>query len=512
MSARYKSILKKTVVICLLAGGVAAVWAWYRNPAKQNQIEYKTFTVAKGDITQVVTANGQIAPLTNVSVGCQISGQIKEILVDYNSRVTNGQVIARIDPSTYERNLEQAEAELINAQASLELAQLNNRRAKDLRANDLIPISEYDQTLANLHQAEAVVKIRSAAVQKAKVDLDRTTVYSPVDGLVISRRVDIGQTVAASLNAPTLFQIVTDLSKMEINAMVSEADIGGVEASQKVNFTVDAYPSRTFNGQIRQVRYEPITNQNVVTYTTVVDVNNADLKLRPGMTANASIITAERSSVMRVPNSALRFRPPEGAIVQGNTNVLAGSSSTNRLSVSQADRPGGRPGFPEGMPAPPWMAEGRRPSPDEIQKWRDSLTVEQRQQMDQMRERMRGQFGRGMGMGGDGMGGREGMGMGGGGGFAGFGGGLHQPRQEGPATRVVYLHAKDKSASGKEKVVLKAVTVKTGISDGSYTEIMEGLKEGDIVVTGLSALSLASASPVSTNPSPFSPFGFRPRR
>jgi HlyD family secretion protein len=132
--------------------------------------------------------------------------------------------------------------------------------------------------------------------------------------------------------------------------------------------------------------------------------------------------------------------------------------------------------------------------------------------MDQMRERMRGQFGRGMGMGGDGMGGREGMGMGGGGGFAGFGGGLHQPRQEGPATRVVYLHAKDKSASGKEKVVLKAVTVKTGISDGSYTEIMEGLKEGDIVVTGLSALSLTSASPVSTNPSPFSPFGFRPRR
>src|SRR5439155_17299392 len=238
------------------------------------------------------TATGQLNPVTNVQVGCQISGTIQKLFVDFNSPVTQGQVVAQIDAATYQANLLQAEGDLANAKAALELAQINAGRSKDLFTNKLIPQSDYDQTIANLHQAEATVKIKEAAVQKAKVDLERCTIYSPVDGIVISRSVDVGQTVAASLSAPTLFVIANDLTKMQIDANVAEADIGGVEEGQDVDFTVDAFPNRTFHGKVTQVRNAPITVQNVVTYDTVIGVSNADLKLRPGMTANVSIIVA----------------------------------------------------------------------------------------------------------------------------------------------------------------------------------------------------------------------------
>ena len=203
----------------------------------------------------------------------------------------------------------------------------------------LIPQSEFDQAVATLHQAEAQVKIRTSSVERAKVDLGRCTIYAPVDGMVISRNVDVGQTVAASMSAPVLFQIANDLTKMQIDANVAEADVGGVEVGQEVEFTVDAFPDRTFHGKVTQVRNSPLTVQNVVTYDTVIEVNNADLKLKPGMTANVSIILQRRENVLRVPNGALRFRPPETAVLPVDTNAAAASSVTSAAGPTRWLRP-----------------------------------------------------------------------------------------------------------------------------------------------------------------------------
>jgi HlyD family secretion protein len=246
--------LKWVVLLVLLVGGFAG-WRWYSKRPKDQSPDYRTNVVSRGDIVQQVTANGQISPVKNVAVGTQVSGIIDEVFVDFNSRVTNGQVIAQIDPSTYKQNITQSEAELANAQAALEYAQVNMRRARDLKAAELIPGAEFDKTSADLHQAEAVVRMREASLNKSKVDLERTTIYAPIDGIVISRNVDKGQTVAASFNTPTLFQIANDLRNMQIEAMVSEADVGGVEEGQQVRFTVDAFPNRQFRGTVRQVRF-----------------------------------------------------------------------------------------------------------------------------------------------------------------------------------------------------------------------------------------------------------------
>lgn len=293
-------------------------------------VEFKTAAVTRGDIIQSVTANGQIAPIKTVTVGSQVSGIITKLLVDYNSPVTNGQIVAQIDPSTYEQSLVQAEADMANAKAALSLAQLNYNRNKELLAANALPKADYESTEVALEQAQATVKSREAALKKAQVDLERTTIYSPIDGTVITRAVDVGQTVAASLNAPTLFTIAQDLRQMHIEAAVSEADIGGVTEGQRVNFTVDAYPNHIFNGLITQVRYEASTNQNVVNYTTIVDVNNDDLRLRPGMTANATIITAQRQNVLRLPNAALRFKPAETTEAGDNANQITKSAHGNK--------------------------------------------------------------------------------------------------------------------------------------------------------------------------------------
>ncbi len=293
-------------IVLLIGLGV-----WYAKVRKDNGAQYTTGVVTRGDLTQLVTAAGQLNPVTNVQVGCQISGTIAKLYVDYNSPVTNGQLVAQIDPRIYRANVHSAEGDLANAEAALELAKVNEARAKELLTNRLIPQSEYDQAVATLHQAEATVEIKRATVELARVNLQYCTIYSPVDGLVISRSVDVGQTVAASFSAPQLFLIANDLTKMQIDANVAESDIGGVEDDQKVDFTVDAFPNRTFHGTVVQVRNSPITVQNVVTYDTVIGVNNADLKLKPGMTANVSIIVAERKDVLRVPNAALRFHPQE---------------------------------------------------------------------------------------------------------------------------------------------------------------------------------------------------------
>ncbi len=296
-------LVKWLVIIGVLA--LAGGGAWYFMHPGEKGPDYKTAEVTRGDLVQVVTATGQLNPVTNVQVGCQISGIVDKIFVDFNSRVTNGQLIARIDPATYQANVAQSRGDLSNAQATLELSQVETKRAQELFKANLISESDYDKAVADLHQSQANLMIKQATLQMHQVDLDHTSVYAPVDGIVISRNVDVGQTVAASLSAPTLFVIANDLSKMQIDAYVSEADVGGIETNETVNFTVDAYPTRTFHGTVVQVRNAAATNQNVVTYDTVIGVDNGDQKLKPGMTANVSVVIAQTNNALKVLNSSV---------------------------------------------------------------------------------------------------------------------------------------------------------------------------------------------------------------
>jgi HlyD family secretion protein len=364
--------------------------------------EFQTTKVTRGPITQAVTATGTLNPVVNVQVGSQVSGNIQKLFVDFNSDVKAGQTVAQIDPVTFQAAVTQAEGDLASAQAALELARLNAKRAQELVSKQSSAQSDLDTAVAALHQAEANVKIKEGALQKAKADLDHCTITSPIDGSVISRSVDVGQTVAASLQAPVIFTIANDLTKMQIDANVAEADVGVVEKDQSVDFTVDAFPSRTFHGKVVQVRNAPITVQNVVTYDTVIGVSNPDLKLKPGMTANVSIIIAHKDDVLKIANAALRYRPADAT------------------------------------PAPRSSAGPSRGGP----------------------------------------------------GRAGAGG---ERRTE----RTVYVLRGGKPVP---------VQIKTGISDGISTEVLEGLKENDSVITAQLSAANGSAQ------QPANPFGGPPRR
>jgi HlyD family secretion protein len=421
----------KWLIVLVILGGVGGLVAWRLMKHSDTEPQYQTQDVTKGDIIQAVTATGSLAPVTNVTVGSQISGIIQKLNADWNTPVKADQIVAELDPATYKAQVAQAEGDLASARATLELNQIEAKRDDELFNSKLMSASDHDTAIANLHQAEAAVKIKQASLDMAKVNLDRCTIKSPVDGIVISRNVDVGQTVAASLSAPTLFVIANDLTKMEIDANVSEADVGGVATNQNVDFTVDAFPNRTFNGQVVQVRNAPTNYQNVVTYSTIISVDNRDMKLKPGMTANVSIIIAEKKDALRVPNAALRFHPPEVFSKDVKTNGMAGGTNGSGAMAANGQAAGGRPG------------------------------------------------GGSNGFGGQG-GGRRGGG--GGGGYGGPGGlgagrahGEHQPM------RTVYILA-DKNDPTK----IKPVQVKVGISDSVYTEVIDGLNEGDQVVTGLS--------------------------
>ena len=379
------------IVVLLI---VASVVRQCRNGGGAN---YQSATVTRGPITQAVTATGTLNPVVNVQVGSQVSGNIAKLFADFNSQVKAGQVVAQIDPALFQATVTQAEGDLANAQAALELARVNAKRTQDLFARKTASQADLDQAMANLHQAEANVKIKQGALDKAKADLEHCTITSPIDGVVISRNVDVGQTVAASLQAPVIFQIANDLTKMQIDSNVAEADVGVLEVGQDVDFTVDAFPMRTFHGKVVQVRNAPITVQNVVTYDTVIGVSNPDLKLKPGMTANVSIIIAHKDNVLQIKNAALRYRPAE---------------------------------------ATPGEVRARSPA----------------------RASARGGVG-------------------------------HEQRT---SERTVYVLSGDRP---------QPVQIKTGISDGVVTEVIEGLKEGDRVVTA----ELASKSPAaSPPPNPFS--------
>src|SRR5438105_6706162 len=363
---------------------------------------YQTATVTRGPITQLVTATGTLNPVVNVQVGSQVSGNIQKLFADFNSEVKAGQTVAQIDPALFQAAVTQAEGDLATAQAALELAKLNATRTETLFKQKNSSQQDLDQATAALHQAEGNVKIKQGALDKAKADLDHCTITSPIDGVVISRNVDVGQTVAASLQAPVIFAIANDLTKMQIDSNVAEADIGAVSVDQDVDFTVDAFPTRTFHGKVVQVRNAPITVQNVVTYDTVIGVSNPDLKLKPGMTANVSIIIAHKDNVLQLKNAALRYRPPEGAAEQ--PKAASASTAARSASSPSGQRPTG--------------ARERKPD------------------------------------------------------------------------RTVYVLSFSRP---------KPVQIKTGISDGIVTEVTEGLKEGDKVITAELTSATPAASP-GTNP------------
>lgn len=273
-----------------------------------------TISADRGEVSRRVVAHGTLQPVQKVTVGSQVSGIIENIMVDFNSIVKKGQVIAQIDPSTFAAAVSSARAEMESAEAGLALAQMHWARVKELQSRQFIAPSEVDQASATLRQAEAQVRVRRHALERAERELDRCTITSPTDGIVISRNVDIGQTVAASLSAPILFEIATDLRNMHIYANVSEADIGQVIKGQKVIFKVDAYRESDFYGDVIQVRNAPIMEDNVVHYETIISVDNREMLLKPGMTTEVSIITARQDDVLRVRNTALRARLPDNLI------------------------------------------------------------------------------------------------------------------------------------------------------------------------------------------------------
>ncbi|MCX6847401.1 MAG: efflux RND transporter periplasmic adaptor subunit [Verrucomicrobia bacterium] len=290
-------------------------------PPGAGMSRFETTTVGKGDLRAVVTASGTLSAVVSVDVGCQVSGRVMKLYADFNSTVKRGDLIAELDTSIYAAKLKAAEGELAGAKASAMWKRQNLARKKELLPMRGVMALDVEQAVAELGQAEATVTIREAALDQAKTDLGFCSISAPVDGIVVSRKVDAGQTVVAAMNTPVLFTLAQDIKKMRINATVSEADIGRVKTGQKVDFTVDAFPDDVFEGQVVQVRISPTTKENVVTYETLIDVENPEQRLFPGMTADVSILTAEKSGVLKVPNTALRFTPPEGSKVTGKADA-----------------------------------------------------------------------------------------------------------------------------------------------------------------------------------------------
>ena len=304
---------KYVLIGILLIAAVGAFFWWNQSDSSGSELPpLSTVEVDKGDVSRRVVAFGAIQPVQKVTVGSQVSGIIEEIFVDFNSMVSRGDVIARIESSTFEAEVSSARAELESAEAALELARMQWDRTNELRERQFVSPADVDQASATLRQAEAQVRVRRHALERAERELSRCTITAPTDGIIISRDVDVGQTVAASLNAPELFQIATDLSLMHIYANVSEADIGQVKDGQRVVFRVDAYRDRDFTGEVIQVRNAPLIADNVVHYETLIAVDNEEQLLKPGMTTEVNIITEEQHDVLRVRNTALRARLPDG--------------------------------------------------------------------------------------------------------------------------------------------------------------------------------------------------------
>ncbi len=324
-----KTHLTLTAVLIAVTG-LSALAMYSRRGGDRPEVI--TDVVSRGPIVRVVSATGALEAVTTVQVGSQVSGRVQATYADYNSIVKKGQVLARLDPSLFQAEVDRANADVVRAEAEVErlrvaLADAGTKlqRAEELAARQLIPTSELEAARVARSSADAQVRAAVAQVTQARasrsqsqVNLQKTVITSPIDGIVIARDVDVGQTVAASLQAPTLFVIAADLAQLQVKASVDESDVGNIKPGQPVTFHVDSYPNETFRGTVQQVRLNPVVEQNVVTYATIITAPNKELKLRPGMTANVSVEVARRNDVLRVPNAALRFKPPDRAVASSN--------------------------------------------------------------------------------------------------------------------------------------------------------------------------------------------------
>ena len=310
-----KKLLHSPIALAIFAVAIIGIGIFvYVKSYSVTPPQYRTEAAEKGDVSQTVSANGTINPVTLVNVGTQVSGTVKKLFVDFNSKVKKGQVLLELDDALLAAQLKQSEANVQNAQASLELATANEKRARDLFALEYVAQQDLDTAIQAKKSAEAQLLMTRAQLEKDRANLSYSVIRSPVSGVVVDREVDVGQTVAASLQTPTLFKIAQDLSKMQIDSNFAEADIGGIRVGQTVHFTVDAFADRRFKGEVKQVRLNPTTVSNVVTYDVVVNVDNPEQILLPGMTAYVNIAVAERKDVLLVPNAALRYKPADSEI------------------------------------------------------------------------------------------------------------------------------------------------------------------------------------------------------
>lgn len=488
-----------SAVVVLAVLGIGA-YAYQQRGAKAAAGAYRTAQVERGDIRVTISATGTLAAISTVDVGSQISGQVTDVLVDFNDRVRRGQVLARIDPSTFDAQIAQgaasvasARANLATAQATLRNAQADYARKSQLAGEQLVSRGDADlaraardQARAQVNAAQAQINQQIASTQTSRLNLDRTVIRSPVDGVVLTRTIEPGQTVAASLQAPVLFQIAEDLAQMEIVLAIDEADIGQVKSGQSVGFSVDAFPERQFRGKVQQLRLSATNTNNVITYPVVVAVDNADQSLLPGMTANAEIEVSRRDDVLRVSNAALRYKPAEeseaAVPVQRGSNGRAGlAADLPRVAHALQLDAKQQAAFDAALAAMRERSAARTAATPAANGGGSTL------------------FGGGRGFGG---GGRAGGSSGGGNGgndpamrqrmqerfkqqFAGFRGTLG-PQQQSmwDAEMATLLTARraplHKLVDGKPE----AVMVRVGASDGSWTEVSGDVREGEQVVVG----------------------------
>lgn len=320
---------KKALVIAAVAA-IAALAVWLLSGGKKEEkITFDTAAVAPANIMNSITATGTIEPVTSVTVGTQVSGIVSKLFVDYNSVVKKGQVIAELDKTNLMSQLNTAKTQLATAQSQLNYQTANYKRYKTLFEKGLVAADDFDNAKLSYTQAKEQVVSAKEEVQRAQTNLGYATITSPIDGVVLSKSVEEGQTVAASFSTPELFTIAQDLTNMQVVADVDEADIGDVKEGERVSFTVDAYPDDTFEGEVKQVRQEATTTNNVVTYEVVISAPNADLKLKPGLTANVTIYTAERKGVLSVPSKALRFIPQKETV--GKMKIVDVANAKNKV-------------------------------------------------------------------------------------------------------------------------------------------------------------------------------------
>jgi len=471
--AKKRSFGGLIVLVLVVAAALTAAYFYkFKDSAKPPEVA--TVAVSKGDIIQSVTATGVLQAPTSVDISSQISGQITVLNVDYNQPVKKGDVLARIDPATYESRLRQAEASLASATASNSLARLNAERTRELRSKNLVAQQELDSSEAQLAQSNAQMLTAKATVEDARVNLDRCTIYAPIDGIVLDRQCDIGKMVAASLNAPTLFTLVTDLSKMQISADVAEADVGTVAIDQEVTFTVDAFPNRTFTGRVAQIRNLPKTQQSVVVYSTIIEVSNEGQRLKPGMTANVSIIIAKRTGALKVANAVLRTRIPE-KFLPSKTEAAA-TTPTAPNTTGSAAAPAQNPASASG--GGDKRAQFRQLMQDAgVTFSRDQPMSEADRQKIIKLAAERGievpeRF---------------------------LAGGRNRPSGDAAVTtRTVY-----RLANPMPDLKVEPVSAKFGITDGSSTEVIDGLKEGDTLVSSIYIPGDAASAAPQQNRNPF---------